>query len=57
MRGSKRLNINPKKRRGNHSKKGHTSAIKVNKETLSKMTKGNFFYQGQALGCQIQESI
>jgi hypothetical protein len=35
-----RLNINPKKSRGNHSKKGHTSAIKVNKKTLSKMTRG-----------------
>jgi hypothetical protein len=35
----KRLNINPKKSRGNHSKKGQTSAIKVNKKTLSKMTR------------------
>jgi hypothetical protein len=33
------LNINSKKRRGNHSKKGQTSAIKVNKKTLSKMTR------------------
>jgi hypothetical protein len=35
----KRLNINPKKSRGNHSKKGQTSAIKVNEKTLSNMTK------------------
>jgi hypothetical protein len=35
----KRLNINPKKSRGNHSKKGQTSAIKVNKKTMSKMTR------------------
>jgi hypothetical protein len=35
----KRLNINPKKSCGNHSKKGQTSAIKVNKKTLSKMTR------------------
>jgi hypothetical protein len=35
----KRLNINPKKNRGNHSRKGQTSAIKVNKKTLSKMTR------------------
>ena len=34
----KRPNINPKKSRGNHSKKGQTRAIKVNKKTLSKMT-------------------
>jgi hypothetical protein len=33
----KRLNINPKKSRGSHSKKGQTSVIKVNKKTLSKM--------------------
>jgi hypothetical protein len=35
----KRLNINPKKSRGNHSKKGQTSAIKVNKKALSKITR------------------
>jgi hypothetical protein len=35
----KRLNINPKKSRGKHSKKGQTSAIKINKKILSKMTK------------------
>jgi hypothetical protein len=35
----KRLNINPKKSCGNHSKKGQTSAIKVNKKALSKMTR------------------
>jgi hypothetical protein len=35
----KRFNINPKKRCGSHSKKGQTSAIKVNKRTLSKMTR------------------
>jgi hypothetical protein len=33
----KRLNINPKKSRRSHSKKGQTSVIKVNKKTLSKM--------------------
>jgi hypothetical protein len=35
----KRLNINPKKSRGGHSKKGQTNDIKVNKKTLSKMTR------------------
>jgi hypothetical protein len=35
----KRLNINPKKSCDNYSKKGQTSAIKVNKNTLSKMTR------------------
>jgi hypothetical protein len=35
----KRLNINPKKSCGGHSQKGQTSAIKVNKKTLSKMTR------------------
>jgi hypothetical protein len=35
----KHININPKKSCGNHSKKGQTSAIKVNKKTLSKMTR------------------
>jgi hypothetical protein len=35
----KRLNINPKESCGSHSKKGQTSAIKVNKKTLSKMTR------------------
>jgi hypothetical protein len=35
----KRLNINPKKFRSNHSKKGQSSTIKVNKKTLSKMTR------------------
>jgi hypothetical protein len=37
-----RKNINPKESRGNHSKKGQTSAIKVNKKTLSKMTREIF---------------
>jgi hypothetical protein len=35
----KRLNINPKKSPSGHSKKGQTSAIKVKKKTLSKMTR------------------
>jgi hypothetical protein len=35
----KHLNINPKKSRGGHSKKGQTSTTKVNKKKLSKMTR------------------
>jgi hypothetical protein len=35
----KRLNINPKKSSGGHSRKGQKNAIKLHKKTLSKMTR------------------